>query len=376
MKTVCQSCGTAFAGTSGHCAACGGVCLRSDPWSAQPASAPSHTPLVRSRIPGLEGTWLKVEGANPSGSFKDRVMDVLVREAVAEGAPGAVVASSGNAAVAAATHCARAGLPLLVLVPEQVPAPILAMVQLRGATILRAGEGPAAVHHLARLVSEKYGLPNLASTFGASGCEWACRSIGHEISAQLKDRDVTTLAASVSVGPVLVGAARGLAESGRPFPRMVAGQAAGCAPIARAFSEGSAEVHPWEGPVLTRATSIADRLTGYAPEGTFFLNLIRNGNGSVSAADDAILRDIRKDLARYDGLDVELSSCAAMAALIASGLGGEESVCILTGAGVKETLTGWEAAPPGAGVDEFFRSVLNDSAGTKEVEQWIHEYQL
>jgi threonine synthase len=96
----------------------------------------------------------------------------------------------------------------------------------------------------------------------------------------------------------------------------------------------------------------------------------------VSAADDARLREIRMDLARYDGLDVELSSCAAVAALLASGLGGEESVCILTGAGVKETLTGWEPASPGAGVDEFFRSVLNDPAGAKEVDQWIHEYQL
>jgi threonine synthase len=232
------------------------------------------------------------------------------------------------------------------------------------------------VHHLARLVSEKYGLPNLASTFGASGCEWACRSIGHEISAQLKDREVTTLAASVSVGPVLLGSARGLRESGRPFPRMVAGQAAGCAPIATAFSEGRQEVQPWEGPVLTKATSIADRLDGYAPEGTFFLNLVRESNGTLSAADDAILRDIRKDLARYDGLDVELSSCAAVAALLASGLGGEESVCILTGAGVKETLTGGEDASPGTGVDDFFSTVLKDPAGGKEADQWIHEYQL
>jgi threonine synthase len=156
----------------------------------------------------------------------------------------------------------------------------------------------------------------------------------------------------------------------------VAGQAAGCAPIATAFSEGRQDVQPWDGPVLTKATSIADRLTGYAPEGTFFLNRVRASNGTMSAADDALLRDIRTDLARYDGLDVELSSCAAVTALIAAGLGGEESVCILTGSGVKETLTGWEPAPPGTGVDEFFGSILNDPAGAKEVDQWIHEYQL
>jgi threonine synthase len=303
-------------------------------------------------------------------------MDVLVREAVADGAPGAVVASSGNAAVAAASHCARAGLPLLVLVPEQVPAPILAMVQLRGATVLRAGEGPAAVHHLAKLVSEKYRLPNLASTFGASGCEWSCRAIGHEISAQLPHREVTALAASVSVGPVLLGAAHGMSEAGRPFPRMIAGQAAGCAPIAAAFADGRDEVLPWEGPVQTRATSIADRLTGYAPEGTFFLNRVRASHGTVSAADDTELRDVRSMLARYDGLDVELSSCAALAALRRSGLGGEKAVCILTGAGVKETLTAADPVAESPGIEEFFRSTLGEQDGAKEVEQWLHEYQL
>jgi hypothetical protein len=65
-----------------------------------------------------------------------------------------------------------------------------------------------------------------------------------------------------------------------------------------------------------------------------------------------------------------------VAAVLASGLGGEETVCILTGAGVKETLTGGEPASPGAGVDEFFHVVLKDPAGAKEVDQWIHEYQL
>jgi threonine synthase len=376
MKTICQSCGRTSSGPAGHCPRCGGVCLRPEPWTPGPDRAPSYTPLLQSRIPGLEGTWLKVEGSNPSGSFKDRVMEVLVREAVADGATGAVVASSGNAAVAAASHCARAGLPLLVLVPEQVPTPILAMVQLRGATVLRAGEGPAAVHHLAKLVSEKYRLPNLASTFGASGCEWACRAIGHEISAQLPRREVIALAASVSVGPVLLGAAHGMSEAGRPFPRMIAGQAAGCAPIAAAFADGKDEVLPWEGPVQTRATSIADRLTGYAPEGTFFLDRVRASRGTVSAADDAELRDVRSMLARYDGLDVELSSCAALAALRRSGLGGEKAVSVLTGAGVKETLTAADPITESPGIEEFFRSTLGEQDGAKEVQQWIHEYQL
>lgn len=375
MTSICQNCGTSASRSTGHCPVCGGVCLRSGIWTANPGNPRSATPLLKSRIPGLEGTWMKFEGANPSGSFKDRVMSTLVTEAVEDGAPGAVVASSGNAAVAAASHCARAGLPLLVVVPERVPAPILDMVGLRGAAVLRVGEGPAAVHHLAKLVSERFQLPNLASTFGASGCEFACRSIGHEIADQMGERPIATAAASVSVGPVLLGAARGIIEAGRDSPRLVAGQAAGCAPIARAFSVGAKEVHPWEDPVETRATSIADRLTGYSSEATYFLNQVRASGGLVDATADEELQEIRGLLASHDGLDVELSSCAAVAALRRSKLGGSDAVCILTGSGVKETLTAPSQFSQHQNIDEFFLSTVGEETAMKEVQAWIHEYQ-
>lgn len=375
MTTICQNCGTTAPRSAGHCVVCGGVCLRSGPWIPKTGDPRSVTPLLRSRVPGLEGTWMKFEGANPSGSFKDRVMGTLVAEAVEDGASGAVVASSGNAAVAAASHCARAGLPLLVVVPERVPAPILDMVGLRGAAVLRVGEGPAAVHHLAKLISERFQLPNLASTFGASGCEFACRSIGYEIADQMEQRPIATLAASVSVGPVLLGAARGIIESGRTTPRLVAGQAAGCAPIAKAFATGSQEVRPWEDPVTTRATSIADRLTGYAPEATYFLNQVRASGGIVDAASDDELQEIRSMLASHDGLDVELSSCAAVAALRRSGMAGPDAVCILTGAGVKETLTTPNQFARPQTVEEFFLSTVREETAMQEVQAWIHEYQ-
>lgn len=320
----------------------------------------------------MRGTWLKVEGASPSGSFKDRVMETLVAEAVAAGAAGAVVASSGNAAVAASTHAARRGLPLLVVVPDSVPPEIERMVAQRGVGLVRAGEGPAAAHHVARLFAKRFGLPNLASTFAASGCEWACRGIGHEIAEQLHDVVIpTAVAAAVSVGPVLLGAAHGLAETGVSV-RMVAGQAAGCAPIARAFRDGSDEVSPWTEDLHTSATSIADRLTGYAREATSFLRAVRASGGAVAAADDTELAAIRADLGRYDGLDVELSSCAALAALRVAGWVGEDVVAVLTGSGVRETLAGPPTTPPGrrAVLSGFFEQV-GGGVDAKEVERWI-----
>ena len=368
----CTSCDTEILAGHGVCAACGAVYLRSNRWeSGDPYSAAGMTPLIRSTVPELRGTFLKVEGAHPSGSFKERVMAVLVREAVASGARAAVVASSGNAAVAAATHCARAGLPLLVLVPRSVPPEIITMVNLRGAALLRVGEGPAAVHGLAHRLTS-LGFANLASTFAASGCEWACRGIGHEIAQQMGDSPVATVAAAISVGPVLIGTANGIRETGRPLPRIVGGQAAGCSPIARAYSR-SQPVAPWEDEVDTKASSIADRLTGYAAEADFLISRVRENGGHVGAGTDAELRRLRTDLAHHDGLDVELSSCAALFALIESGRAGRDAVAVLTGAGLRETLRpGVPAAEPFP-VDELWQSAQLSPTEMQEVEQWITE---
>jgi len=249
------------------------------------------------------------------------------------------------------------------------------MVALRGASVVRVGEGPAAVHGLAKRVSSAFDLPNLASTFAASGCEWACRGIGAEIAEQVGDQEIRTVAAAVSVGPVLLGTANGVQEAGRPKPRMVAGQAAGCAPIAASFARGDDAVTEWSGAVDTRATSIADRLTGYADEATYFLREVRSGGGSIEAADDAELHALRSRLARFDGLDVELSSCAAPAALIASGHAGPDAVCVLTGAGLKETLAPSGTLPDEDGaLEAFCGAALRDGSLAKEVETWISEY--
>jgi threonine synthase len=373
-KTVCQACGQVGQGPSGRCELCGGVAAYPDPWSARDGAGTPPTPLLVSRTPGLEGVRLKVEGANLSGSFKDRVMGVLVDEAVAQGSRGAVVASSGNAAVAAASACARAGLPLLVLVPTAVSPQAVRMVELRGAVVVRAGEGPAAVHGLAARLTGQFGLANLASTFAAAGCEWACRGIGHEIAAQSDDQ-VHELAASISVGPVLVGAGRGLTEAGRPAPRLLAAQAAACGPIARAFADGDARVRPWTDSAPTRALAIADRLTGYADEATHALELIRSSQGAVEAATDAEMAETRRAIARHDGIDVELASAAAAAVLRRRGDAGPTTVCILTGSGVKETLAVGEVSEPSASVEDFVRRTGSGQDLEEVVATWVRESQ-
>jgi hypothetical protein len=107
---ACVECGRHDERLTGYCQACGGIRLVLATGLGISDLSPSQTPTpVRvSRVPGLEGLRLKFEGTMPTGSFKDRVMTVLVGEAVEAGARGAVVASSGNAAVAAAAACAAA----------------------------------------------------------------------------------------------------------------------------------------------------------------------------------------------------------------------------------------------------------------------------
>ena len=371
MKADCVACGLTDEALDGYCRACGGIRLSGapvpGPGELRPAQEP--TPLRPSRVPGLEGVLLKLEGANPTGSFKDRVMRVLVGEAAGSGLRGAVVASSGNAAVAASAACAEAGLPLLVLIPARTPPERIAPAALRGAAILRIQLEISSVHALAGRLAETFGLANLSSTFAAPGCEWACRQIGRELAEQL-DRPVRVLVAPVSAGPVLAGAGRGVAETTGVMPALVAAQASGCAPIARAFEAGWPEVRPWTGPIATRAAAIADPLVAYPQDGTFTLARVRASGGFAAAVTDEELDRMRRELAVRDGVDAELSACAAPSVWRGARRGDVDGpvVCLLTGNGLKDTLTG--PREPGTRLAEYVEAAGAGPPLAEEVQRW------
>lgn len=367
-SAVCVACGTPAAVLSGYCPACKGVLRRSENAAQSVGITGLITPLVASRAPGLDGTLLKVETVQPTGSFKDRVMRVLVAEAKAANVPGAVVASSGNAATAAAAACAIADLPLLVIAPTTLPDARLRPAEAFGPGFLRVGHDPSGAHHAAAQIAERFGLANLVSTFAAPGCEWACRGIGHELHAQ-SSHPITHLVAPVSVGPVLVGAGAGIVEAGGKAPALWAAQAAGCAPIASAFQSGAAVTMAWDGVISTQAYAIADRLSTYAHEADLTLAAIRETRGLAGAVTDEEMRQMRQDLARYDGLDVELSACAGAALWRRQGRSVDGiAVCVLTGNGMKETL----AQTADLRSAESFAAATGFGAElVKEVQQWL-----
>lgn len=302
----------------------------------------SWSPLVPSRIPGLEGVWLKYEGSHVSGSFKDRIMaaslgELLIRQ---PDCPGVVVPSSGNAAVSAAALCARHGLPMVAIVPLGVPVERLAPVISRGGIVVRAGAGPSEAYALADRLADSLGFFRLYSTFASPWAEWGCRSLGREIAGQMREPPVRVVV-PVSAGPVLVGLANGLKEAGLAMPALVAAQAAGCAPIARAFAGGQAAAVPWDGAINTKAAAIADRLSGYPQDGTRVLEVVRASGGLVDAVRDEEMASARAALLTFDGIDAEFSACAGVALLRReAGLVSQGTVCVITASGFKHTFAG------------------------------------
>jgi threonine synthase len=320
-----------------------------DPLPADYWSHPTHAwfPLIRSTIPGLENVWLKYEGSHLSGSFKDRIMSVSIAEILAQhpDCSGMVVPSSGNAAVSAAALCARRGLSMIAIVPVSVPLERLRPIVARGGIVVRAGEGPSQSYALADRMSDALGYARLYSTFASPWAEWGCRSIGRELAAQLSV-GISQLISPVSAGPVLVGAANGLVEAGMATPELLAVQAAGCAPIAKAFDEDAETVMPWVSAVNTKAAAIADRLEGYPQDGTRVLHAVRQSGGLVTAVSDQELDAARTALLRHDGLDAEISACAGVAYLMRNPSGARSgTVCLITASGFKHTFAGEVPSP-------------------------------
>lgn len=351
MLAACVECGNEANADIGYCG-CGGIRIIQDPISDEVAQATlwPASPLIRSRIPGLESVYLKYENGHLTGSFKDRIMRLAVKEAVQSGSAGAVVPSSGNAALAAAAAGAGAGLPIYAIVPAGTAEERVAPVIARGAVVIEAGTDPSEAYRAADIVAAELGLARLYSTFASPMAEWACRTIGMEAFRQLGHAPAA-IVAPISAGPILVGTGNGVAQAAGTLPPLVAIQPQGCCPIAKAFAEGQDVVQPWEGPVETAATSIADRLRGYPHDGTYTLRLVRQTKGLAAAVSDDEMHAAREALLLYDGVDAEMSSAAGVAWLLrqeASFAG--PVLCIVTASGFKHTYRG-DVPRPAQSVD-------------------------
>jgi threonine synthase len=271
-----------------------------------------HAPRLSEQL-GLD-LWLKVEGANPTGSFKDRGMAIAVARALEDGAAAVICASTGNTAASAAAYAARAGLRAVVLVPAGgVPAGKLFQAVAAGARLLEIrGTFDQALDAAQQLAEGgEFVLVNSLNPDRVEGQKTAA----FEIIEELGVPDV--LALPFGGGGNTCAYTRGFEESGDGMPRILAGEASDRA--------------------ATAASAIRIAKPAHAAAAAAAIG--RSGGTVVSLADDEI-RAAWQLLAESEGIVAELSSAAGLAAIAREVRGsGVRTVCVLTGHGLKDPLT-------------------------------------
>ncbi|MFL5826979.1 MAG: threonine synthase [Thermoleophilaceae bacterium] len=291
------------------------------------------TPLVRaphlSERVGAE-VWLKFEGANPTGSFKDRGMTVAVSAALAEGAEAVVCASTGNTAASAAAYAAKAGLKGAVIVPEgKIATGKLAQALMHGARVvaLRGNFDQALelVRELAR--RQPISLVNSVNEFRIEGQKTGAFEVCDELG---EAPDV--LCIPVGNAGNITAWWRGFQEYGAG-PRLHGYQAAGAAPLVL----GAPVEHP-----ETVASAIR---IGNPVRWEDAMNAVTASRGEIRAVSDEEILGAYELLGRREGMFCEPASAASVAGLIKYGAEGRV-VCVLTGHGLKDPQTALRQAAP------------------------------
>ena len=304
------------------------------------------TPLVRARSLserlGVE-VHLKLEGANPTGSFKDRGMTLAVSRAAGAGAEAIICASTGNTAASAAAYAARAGVRGAVIVPEgKIALGKLAQALMHGARViaLRGNFDQALeiVRALAR--SHPVELVNSVNPYRIEGQKTAAFEVCDEL-AEPPD----ALAIPVGNAGNITAWWRGFQEYGAS-PVLYGFQAEGAAPLV--------EGHPIENPE-TVASAIRIGNPARWEEAMAALTASR---GRIAAVADPQILDAYHLLAESEGVFCEPASAASVAGLLAHGLPAPEGgaaprsvVCVLTGHGLKDPDTALGKAPAVIGCD-------------------------
>jgi threonine synthase len=292
--------------------------------------AEGSTPLLAApRLSDRVGAdvYLKIEGANPTGSFKDRGMTVAVSKAVENGAQAIVCASTGNTSASAAAYAARAGIRCLVLVPEgNVALGKLAQALFCGAQVLQVRDNfDRALEIVRRLPDHQpVSIVNSINPHRIEGQKTAAFEV------------VDVLRGAPDLLCIPVGNAGNITAYWRGFreyasvhattlPRLLGVQAAGAAPIVLG--------HPVADP-QTVATAI--RIGNPASWAAAAEAVAESGGDVIAVTDDEIL-SAQGFLARDEGVFCEPASAAAVAGLFKKGAGRDERVvCVLTGHGLKD----------------------------------------
>jgi threonine synthase len=291
---------------------------------------------------GLPGLYVKDESLNPTQSFKARGQSAAVTRAKALGAKVLSVPSAGNAANAMAAYAAAAGIPAKVFMPKDVKTPFIKESELYGAEVTLVD---GLITDAGRIAAERggplgwYDVSTLKEPYRVEGK----KTMGYEIAEQLGWTYPDWIIYPTGGGTGMVGMWKAFEEmeaigwmTPSRRPRMVTVQAAGCAPIVRAFIEGTEKAPMWE-----NAHTVADGLRVPKAVGDFLvLRAIRESGGTAVSVSDSDMVAGMRDLGRFEGISAAPESGAALHAirqLLANGTirSGERVVLFNTGGALK-----------------------------------------
>ena len=299
------------------------------------------TPLIEAeRLSERLGVraYLKFEGANPTGSFKDRGMTVAVSRAKGRGAEAVICASTGNTAASAAAYAARAGMRGAVIVPEgKIAIGKLAQALMHGARVVALQGNFDEALRIVRELADKHPieLVNSVNPFRIEGQKTAAFEVVEELGE------------SPGALSIPVGNAGNVTAYWQGFEEV------GASPVVYGFQAEGASPLVHGSPVAEPETVASAIRIGNPARWEEAMAAFTASRGRVAAVSDEQILDAYRWLAASEGVFCEPASAASVAGLLAHGLPvvegappPESVVCVLTGHGLKDPDTALSKAPP------------------------------
>jgi len=306
------------------------------------------TPLIESpkiaKEIGCDELYFKYEGANPTGSFKDRGSTVEITRAIEQSAKTVICASTGNMGASVAAYAAMAGIDCTILIPNNIPDAKIAQIFAYGAKIIQIDTNSYyTVQKLSEEAASEFGYFLLGDYIDRIEGE---KSVGFEIIDQFEWKPPDYVICPIGTGTLIWAIWKaflefkevGLIET---LPKMIGVQAEGCAPVIHALKNNIIDIIPEENPqTIASAISVPDPITGNGA-----LLALKNSNGDGLAVTDEEIIQARIRLGKI-GIFAEPSGAVSLAGLYRMqnewDLQDKTVVCIITGHGLKDTLTGYD----------------------------------
>ena len=374
-ESICTKCGKKVESLSFECDKCGGIITLEyelpKSFSVKPENpgiyrydsllpldtsiavslGEGNTPLLRlARIEedfDIGEFYVKSEHQNPTGSFKDRAMAVSIPVAHAVGINMIAVASAGNASSSAAAYGAVYGMHVNAVVPEDTTKSKLLQALAFGAKVVKVKGKYSDAYGMLKTSAIKNKWYNVSTTYINPYNVAGYRTVSYELYEQLGKAPDWVLI-PIGAGPLLAGVYQGfddLLKLGEieKIPKLAGIQSDRCAPIVKAFEEGSAKVDSWKMKENTVASGLNDELVGYTNAGEYTLEMIRKSGGVALSLTEEEIVDSTLLLAKQ-GIYAEPAGATGVYAarnLRRNGIikSGESVAAIATGNGLKNPIT-------------------------------------